>query len=276
MNDVDKILAALDSLMQSKGAGEGIIKAAQLGDVTARSLVNKAARDIDKLQEMTGPKMYQAIEDAEINALAERAGVSAEEMQGRINTDDVKPKVPQLSKEEFYAKYPNKTISDEELFLSNILKDQKGVARTVDEVFDNAFVYGVNKLGLSQEEAKTYASGIIGKITTPEQHTPAGPELQAKLNKPNQEAPSIKKVVQQVQSTPIPFTRSGRYRLAGRVGELLIPLLAGSASGYLLTDALDVDQIKKINSNYPRMPGQVDTDMATKIAAAELAAQAVR
>ena len=80
MNDVDKILAALDSLMQSKGAGEGIWRAAQLGDVTARSLVNKAARDIDKLQEMTGPKMYQAIEQAEIKALAERAGVSEEEI----------------------------------------------------------------------------------------------------------------------------------------------------------------------------------------------------
>ena len=88
MNDVDKILAALDSLMQSKGAGEGIWRAAQLGDVTARSLVNKAARDIDKLQEMTGPKMYQAIEQAEIKALAERAGVSEEEMLGRLNTDE--------------------------------------------------------------------------------------------------------------------------------------------------------------------------------------------
>ncbi len=88
MNDVDKILAALDSLMQSKGAGEGIWRAAQLGDVTARSLVNKAARDIDKLQEMTGPKMYQAIEQAEIKALADRAGVSEEEMLGRLNTDE--------------------------------------------------------------------------------------------------------------------------------------------------------------------------------------------
>jgi uncharacterized protein YidB (DUF937 family) len=111
MNDVDKILAALDSLMQSKGAGEGVMRAAQLGDVTARSLVSKAARDIDKLQEMTGPKMYQAIEQAEIQALADRAGVSKEEMQGRINSDDVTPKkVNQLSKEEFYKKYPKQAI----------------------------------------------------------------------------------------------------------------------------------------------------------------------
>ncbi len=191
MNDVDKILAALDSLMQSQGAGEGIMRAAQLGDVTARSLVNKAARDIDKLQEMTGPKMYQAVEQAEIKALADRAGVSEEEMQGRINSDDVtSKKVNQLSKEEYYQKFPKQALSDEELFLSNILKDQKGVGKTVDEVFDNAFVYGVNKLGLSQEEAKTYASGIIGKITTPEQHTPAGPDLQAKLQQVKDTTPT--------------------------------------------------------------------------------------
>ena len=256
MNDVEKILAALDSLMQSKGAGEGIMRAAQLGDVTARSLVSKAARDIDKLQEMTGPKMYQAVEQAEIKALADRAGVSEEEMQGRINSDDVTPKkVNQLSKEEFYQKFPKQALSDEELFLSNILKDQKGVGKTVDEVFDNAFVYGVNKLGLSQEEAKTYASGIIGKITTPEQHTPAGPDLQAKL--------------QQVKdTTPTPVSKGG-IKMAGKYAKYIVPLLGGTSGLYLLADALsDKPSIKM-------MTVPTDADMDEKIAIAQQVAQAV-
>ena len=47
--DFKKILDALDNLMGAKGAGEGIWRAAELGDVTARALVGKAMRDIDKL-----------------------------------------------------------------------------------------------------------------------------------------------------------------------------------------------------------------------------------
>ena len=87
--DFKKILDALDNLMGAKGAGEGIWRAAELGDVTARALVGKAMRDIDKLQEMTGPQMYKNIEAAEIKAIAERAGVSEDEILQRLASGDI-------------------------------------------------------------------------------------------------------------------------------------------------------------------------------------------
>ena len=51
--------------------------------------------------------------------------------------------------------------------------------------------------------------------------------------------PEVKKVVQQVKSTPTPpITPTGRSQYAGKLAKFLIPLITGSSAGYLLSDAL--------------------------------------
>jgi len=51
--------------------------------------------------------------------------------------------------------------------------------------------------------------------------------------------PEVKKVIQQVKSTPTPpITPTGRSQYAGKLAKFLIPLITGSSAGYLLSDAL--------------------------------------
>ena len=79
--------------------------------------------------------------------------------------------------------------------------------------------------------------------------------------------PSVKRAVQQIESTPIPRSVGGN-RMAGRLGKLLIPLITGTSAGVLLDDVIDANQAE-------RMPAPIDEDEAAKLAAAELLAQAV-
>ena len=79
--------------------------------------------------------------------------------------------------------------------------------------------------------------------------------------------PSVKRAVQQIESTPIPRSVGGN-RMAGRLGKLLIPLITGTSAGVLLDDVIDANQAE-------RMPVPVDKESVAKLAAAELLAQAV-
>ena len=79
--------------------------------------------------------------------------------------------------------------------------------------------------------------------------------------------PSVKRAVQQIESTPIPRSVGGN-RMAGRLGKLLIPLITGTSAGVLLDDVIAANQAE-------RMPAPIDEDEAAKLAAAELLAQAV-
>jgi len=81
------------------------------------------------------------------------------------------------------------------------------------------------------------------------------------------EIPSVKRAVQQIESTPIPRSVGGN-RMAGRLGKLLIPLITGTSAGVLLDDVIDANQSE-------RMPVPVDKESVAKLAAAELLAQAV-
>ena len=81
------------------------------------------------------------------------------------------------------------------------------------------------------------------------------------------EIPSVKRAVQQIESTPIPRSVGGN-RMAGRLGKLLIPLITGTSAGVLLDDVIDANQEE-------RMPVPVDKESVAKLAAAELLAQAV-
>ena len=81
------------------------------------------------------------------------------------------------------------------------------------------------------------------------------------------EIPSVKRAVQQIESTPIPRSVGGN-RMAGRLGKLLIPLITGTSAGVLLDDVIDANQSE-------RMPVPIDKESAAKLAAAELLAQAV-
>ncbi len=66
----------------------------------------------------------------------------------------------------------------------------------------------LKNLGSVRKKQRLTSSGIIGKITTPEQHTPAGPELQAKLN--------------QIEKTaPTPVSKGG-VKLAGKYAKFFI------------------------------------------------------
>jgi len=51
--------------------------------------------------------------------------------------------------------------------------------------------------------------------------------------------PVEKKITQQVESTPPAIYSKDRRRMAGRLAELLIPLITGASGSYLLIDALD-------------------------------------
>ena len=79
--------------------------------------------------------------------------------------------------------------------------------------------------------------------------------------------PSVKRAVQQIESTPIPRSVGGN-KMAGRLGKLLIPLITGTSAGVLLDDVIDANQAE-------RMPVPVDKESVAKLAAAELLAQAV-
>jgi hypothetical protein len=79
--------------------------------------------------------------------------------------------------------------------------------------------------------------------------------------------PSVKRAVQQIESTPIPRSVGGN-RMAGRLGKLLIPLITGTSAGVLLDDVIAANQAE-------RMPVPIDKESVAKLAAAELLAQAV-
>jgi len=89
---------------------------------------------------------------------------------------------------------------------------------------------------------------------------------QEEFNRPA-DIPSVKRAVQQIESTPIPRSVGGN-RMAGRLGKLLIPLITGTSAGVLLDDVIDANQAE-------RMPVPIDKESVAKIAAAELLAQAV-
>ena len=79
--------------------------------------------------------------------------------------------------------------------------------------------------------------------------------------------PSVKRAVQQIESTPIPRSVSGT-KMAGRLRKLLIPLITGTSAGVLLDDVISANQAE-------RMPVPIDKESVAKLAAAELLAQAV-
>ena len=89
---------------------------------------------------------------------------------------------------------------------------------------------------------------------------------QEEFNRPA-DIPSVKRAVQQIESTPIPRSVGGN-RMAGKLGKLLIPLITGTSAGVLLDDVIAANQAG-------RMPAPIDEDEAAKLAAAELLAQAV-
>ena len=79
--------------------------------------------------------------------------------------------------------------------------------------------------------------------------------------------PSVKRAVQQIESTPIPRSVSGT-KMAGRLRKLLIPLITGTSAGVLLDDVIAANQAEQ-------MPVPIDKESVAKLAAAELLAQAV-
>jgi hypothetical protein len=89
---------------------------------------------------------------------------------------------------------------------------------------------------------------------------------QEEFNRPA-DIPSVKRAIQQIESTPIPRSVGGN-KMAMRLGKLLIPLITGTSAGVLLDDVIAANQAE-------RMPAPIDEDEAAKLAAAELLAQAV-
>ena len=59
-----------------------------------------------------------------------------------------------------------------------------------------------------------------------------------------QHIPSVKTRLQQIASTPTPVSL-GRNRMAGKYASLLIPLITGASTGYLLEEAVDDAQERR-------------------------------
>lgn len=88
-----------------------------------------------------------------------------------------------ISKEEFDARFGKRRFSEQELFERGLSTDPNGQVRPTTEVFNDLFIDGVNRLGLSHPEAKARANSYFGRITDPRSHTQAGPELQSLVTK---------------------------------------------------------------------------------------------
>jgi len=88
-----------------------------------------------------------------------------------------------ISKEEFDARFGKRRFSEQELFERGLSTDPNGQVRPTTEVFNDIFIDGVNRLGLSHPEAKARANSYFGRNTDPLSHTQAGPELQSLVTK---------------------------------------------------------------------------------------------
>ena len=88
-----------------------------------------------------------------------------------------------ISKEEFDARFGKRRFSEQELFERGLSTDPNGQVRPTAEVFNDLFIDGVNRLGLSHPEAKARANSYFGRNTDPLSHTQAGPELQSLVTK---------------------------------------------------------------------------------------------
>ncbi len=88
-----------------------------------------------------------------------------------------------ISKEEFDARFGKRRFSEQELFERGLSTDPNGQVRPTAEVFNDLFIDGVNRLGLSHPEAKARANRYFGRNTDPLSHTQAGPELQSLVTK---------------------------------------------------------------------------------------------
>ena len=137
---------------------------------------------------------------------------------------------------------------------------EKAVNTTLRENdFNDAYLAG-RKLGLSDRDAKMLAEMKIGQRATVEVEGRPGvrraidetemSDMRRALTKEAAESldplvgpylptPVEKKITQQVESTPPPIYSKDRRRMAGRLAELLIPLITGASGSYLLIDALD-------------------------------------
>ena len=88
-----------------------------------------------------------------------------------------------ISKEEFDSRFGKRRFSEQELFERGLSTDPNGQVRPTAEVFNDLFIDGVNRLGLSHPEAKARANSYFGRNTDPLSHTQAGPELQSLVTK---------------------------------------------------------------------------------------------
>ncbi len=165
------------------------------------------------------------------------------------------------AREEIVGEQP-RLVSDEKPsgFPTSRYGTEKAVNTTLRENDFNDAYLEARKLGVSDRDARMLAQMKIGQRATEEVEGRPGvrraineaemSDLRRALTKEAAESldplvgpylptPVEKKITQQVESTPPAIYSKDRRRMAGRLAELLIPLITGASGSYLLIDALD-------------------------------------
>ena len=109
-----------------------------------------------------------------------------------------------ISKEEFDARFGKRRFSEQELFERGLSTDPNGQVRPTAEIFNDLFIDGVNRLGLSHPEAKARANSYFGRNTDPLSHTQAGPELQSLVTKAQANPPPPADILNAPKPTSVP------------------------------------------------------------------------